>query len=98
MIGGGGAARGGGVGNRRTRMGFAEAEGARLYYEETGSGHPVIFVHEFGAVHREWETQIRWFARAYRCITFNARGYPPSDVPRDDAAYGQQHAADDIAA
>src|SRR6185437_11694795 len=39
-----------------------------------------------------------WFARAYRCITFNARGYPPSDVPRDDAAYGQQHAADDIAA
>ncbi len=79
-------------------MPFAQSTGARLYYEETGHGHPIVFVHEFGADHREWETQIRWFAREYRCIAFAARGYPPSDVPAGDASYGHRHATDDIAA
>jgi pimeloyl-ACP methyl ester carboxylesterase len=79
-------------------MPYAQSSRVRLYFEETGSGHPIIFVHEFGSDHREWETQVRWFSRHYRCITFNARGYPPSDVPEDDAQYGQTHATDDIAA
>jgi pimeloyl-ACP methyl ester carboxylesterase len=79
-------------------MPYAQSVGAKLYFEETGTGHPIIFVHEFGADHREWETQVRWFSRHYRCITFNARGYPPSDVPEDDASYGQDHATDDVAA
>jgi pimeloyl-ACP methyl ester carboxylesterase len=79
-------------------MPFAQARGARLYYEETGRGHPVVFVHEFGADHREWEQQVRWFARDYRCVTFAARGYPPSDVPERDEDYGHQHATDDVAA
>ncbi len=79
-------------------MPYAQSSGARLYFEETGSGHPIIFVHEFGSDHREWETQVRWFSRNYRCITFNARGYPPSDVPEQDSQYGQNHATDDIAA
>lgn len=79
-------------------MPLAQAAGVNLYYEETGSGHPVIFVHEFGGDHRAWEGQVRWLSRRYRCITFNARGYPPSDVPPDDAQYGQEQAADDIAA
>ena len=79
-------------------MPYAQSTGARLYYEETGRGYPIVFVHEFGADHREWETQIRWFAREYRCIAFAARGYPPSDVPESDDAYGHRHATDDIAA
>jgi pimeloyl-ACP methyl ester carboxylesterase len=77
---------------------LAPSSGAKLYYEETGSGLPIIFVHEFGGDCRSWETQVRWFSRRYRCITFNARGYPPSDVPQADDQYGQNHAADDIAA
>lgn len=79
-------------------MPYAQSSGVKLYFEETGTGHPIIFVHEFGSDHREWEAQVRWFSRQYRCITFNARGYPPSDVPQDDASYGQAHATDDIAA
>lgn len=79
-------------------MPYAPSDGARLHYEETGSGHPIVFVHEFGADHREWEQQVRWFSREYRCITFAARGYPPSDVPDDPALYGQDHAVGDIAA
>jgi pimeloyl-ACP methyl ester carboxylesterase len=77
---------------------YAQSDGVRLYYEETGTGHPIVFVHEFGADHREWEAQVRWFAREYRCIAFAARGYPPSDVPEDETLYGQDFAVGDIAA
>src|SRR3989339_1068148 len=73
-------------------------DGVKLYFEETGSGKPVIFVHEFAGDHRSWEPQIRHFARRYRSITFDARGYPPSDVPEAVSAYSQSRAADDIAA
>ncbi|MGO9453337.1 MAG: alpha/beta fold hydrolase [Candidatus Binataceae bacterium] len=79
-------------------MPYAQSSGVKLYFEETGTGNPIVFVHEFGADYREWDTQVRWFSRHYRCITFNARGYPPSDVPEDNSLYGQDHATDDIAA
>jgi pimeloyl-ACP methyl ester carboxylesterase len=73
-------------------------DGARLYYEETGSGRAVIFVHEFAGDMRSWEPQMRHFGRSYRCISYNARGYPPSDVPADPSSYSQARAADDIKA
>ena len=72
-------------------------DGVKLYYEETGSGRPVIFVHEYAGDYRSWEPQMRHFGQRYRCITYNARGYPPSDVPEDVAKYSQARAADDIA-
>ena len=62
-------------------MPYAQSDGARLYYEVTGAGYPLIFVHEYGADHREWEQQLRYFSREYRCIAYAARGYPPSEVP-----------------
>jgi len=73
-------------------------DGVKLYYEEAGSGFPVVFVHEFAGDCRSWEPQMRQFARHYRCVAFNARGYPPSDVPRDVAAYSQDRAVKDVAA
>jgi pimeloyl-ACP methyl ester carboxylesterase len=73
-------------------------DGTRLYYEETGRGTPLIFIHEFAGDHRSWEPQMRFFARYFRCITFAARGFPPSDVPEDPARYSQAHARDDVIA
>ena len=70
----------------------------RLYYEEAGSGTPIVFVHEFGGDHRSWEPQMRYFARRHRCVTFAARGYPPSDVPASVDAYSQRRAVQDIVA
>ncbi|WP_207569357.1 alpha/beta fold hydrolase [Mycolicibacterium parafortuitum] len=55
-------------------------------------------MHEFGGDHRSWEPQMRHFSRWYRCITYAARGFPPSDVPIESAHYGQARAADDIVA
>ena len=73
-------------------------DGVRLYYEESGAGIPVIFVHEYAGDHRSWEQQMRHFGQRYRAITVAARGYPPSDVPADVARYSQFRAADDIGA
>ena len=78
-------------------MQYVKSNKIKLYYEETGKGYPIIFVHEFGSDLREWEQQVRHFSREYKCITFNARGYPPSEVPEDAKQYGYKHSVDDIA-
>jgi len=78
-------------------MPYADTNGVRLYYEESGKGAPIVFVHEFADDLRAWEPQMRFFNRRYRCIAFNARGYPPSDVPKSVSKYSQAIATDDIA-
>ena len=65
-------------------------DGWELFYEETGAGVPLVFSHEFAGDLRSWEPQVRHFSRWYRCITYNARGYPPSDVPAG-AGFGRYH-------
>lgn len=82
-------------------MPYATSNGVRLYFEDTGrnrSGTPILFVHEFSGDYTSWEPQLRHFSRNYRCITFNARGYPPSDVPRSVSKYSQGICVDDARA
>ncbi len=74
------------------------SDGVRLYYEEAGTGAPIVFVHEFSGDLRSWEAQIQHFSRRYRCVAFNARGYPPSDIPARVSSYTHRKAADDILA
>jgi pimeloyl-ACP methyl ester carboxylesterase len=73
-------------------------DGVSLNYHEAGSGTPVVFVHEFAGDARSFEPQLRQFARTHRCIAYNARGYPPSDVPGEPQRYSQDRARDDIRA
>src|SRR6476661_6082985 len=63
----------------------------RLYFEEAGSGTPIIFLHEFAADHTNWEPQMRYFSRGHRCIAYSARGYTPSDVPPSADVYTYKH-------
>ncbi len=74
----------------------ATDDGVKLYYEEVGSGPPIVFVHEFAGDFRSYELQLRYFGQRYRCIAYNARGYPPSDVPLAPEKYSQNRARDDI--
>jgi pimeloyl-ACP methyl ester carboxylesterase len=73
-------------------------DGVRLWYEDTGTGVPIVFVHEFAGDHRSWEPKVRLFSRRHRCIAYAARGYPPSDVPERVDSYSQERAAADIRA
>jgi pimeloyl-ACP methyl ester carboxylesterase len=78
-------------------MAFAStSDGVQLFYESTGTGTPIVFVHEFGGNYWSWEPQVGYFSRRYRCATFSARGYPPSDIPEDMNKYSQARATDDI--
>src|SRR5258708_33101876 len=69
--------------------------GVKLHYDEAGKGTPLVFVHEFAGDAQSWRLQTAFFARRYRTLAFNARGYPPSDVPEDPEAYSLQQPADD---
>ena len=77
-------------------MPYAETDdGVRLFWEEAGSGTPLLLIHEFAGDHRSFAPQVEHFSQRYRCIVHDARGYPPSDVPDDEAAYSQMRAVAD---
>jgi pimeloyl-ACP methyl ester carboxylesterase len=73
-------------------------DGTRLWVEEQGTGAPLLFIHEFAGDQRSWASQVSHFRSRYRCITYAARGYPPSEVPRELDAYSQQRAVEDALA
>jgi pimeloyl-ACP methyl ester carboxylesterase len=70
----------------------------RLYCEDSGQGAPVVFVHEFAGSCRSFDGQLDAFLPRHRCVAFNARGYPPSDVPDQVSAYSEPNAASDLLA
>jgi pimeloyl-ACP methyl ester carboxylesterase len=72
------------------------ANGVNIYYEVHGEGFPLVWSHEFGGSYESWETQVRFFTRRFRVITYAARGWPPSDVPSDPEAYSQEHVVNDL--
>ena len=71
-------------------------DNVKLFYESTGKGEPIIFVHEFAGDYRSWDPQINYLSRYYQCISFCARGYPPSEVPENESSYSQERAWRDI--
>ena len=79
-------------------MPHVQAEGAKIYYEESGAGTALVFLHEFLNDHTGWDDQMRRFSRDYRCVTIACRGYPPSDCPEDETAYSQDIFKDDVLA
>ncbi|MBO23057.1 MAG: alpha/beta hydrolase [Rhodospirillaceae bacterium] len=79
-------------------MALLDINGVRLWVETEGPGDApaLVFVHEFGGDHRSWHGQVDHFKNRFRCVTYSARGYPPSDVPYDEDAFGQDIATADL--
>jgi pimeloyl-ACP methyl ester carboxylesterase len=63
------------------QSGFADANGARLYYEVYGEGEPLLLIMGLGANHLAWTAQIPVYAREFRVIVFDNRGTGQSDFP-----------------
>jgi pimeloyl-ACP methyl ester carboxylesterase len=61
--------------------GIAEVNGTRLYYECTGSGHPLILIHGFTLDSRMWKNQFETFGKYYQVIRYDVRGFGRSDLP-----------------
>lgn len=61
--------------------GYAEADGARLYYEIQGAGPDLVMVHAGIADRRMWDAQAPVFAARHRVIRYDARGFGESVQP-----------------
>jgi len=61
--------------------GYAEVNGARLYYEMAGEGRPLVLVHGFGLDTRLWNDQFQAFAQHYAVVRYDLRGFGKSDLP-----------------
>lgn len=69
-------------------------DGFSTYYEESGSGEPVVFICGLSADLQVWRFQVPELARNYRVITFDNRGAGRSDAP--DESYAITQMADDL--
>src|SRR5690242_21429013 len=53
-----------------------------LYYEVSGQGDPIVFIHGLGSSTYDWEHQIAYFAKHYQVVVFDVRGHGRSAKPR----------------
>jgi 3-oxoadipate enol-lactonase len=71
--------------------GYAEVNGTTLYYEVAGSGDAILLIHGNGGDRRHWDEQFEVFARDYRVVRFDVRGFGKSAMPVE----GQPYRCDD---
>lgn len=77
------------------KRGYVPVREGRLYYEERGSGEPLVFVHGHSLDRRMWREQVARFADRYRVIVYDARGYGRSSAQREGFLFTH---ADDLTA
>ena len=64
-----------------SRQGFAEINGASLYYETAGAGQPFVMLHGHLLDHRQWDDQFAAFSDSYQVLRYDARGFGQSSLP-----------------
>ncbi len=62
-------------------MPYFENNGAKLYYEVTGTGEPFVFLHGASWDLHEWDRQVAHYSKKYKVIAMDARGHGRSTVP-----------------
>jgi pimeloyl-ACP methyl ester carboxylesterase len=82
------------------RTGFVATDGVRVHVEVYGEGEPtIVFAPTWSIVtSRVWKSQIPYFARRHRVVTFDPRGNGRSDRPSQAAAYAEPAFAEDLLA
>ncbi|MGZ8432648.1 MAG: alpha/beta fold hydrolase, partial [Candidatus Deferrimicrobiaceae bacterium] len=80
---------------RISEMPHTDAPGFRMYYEEHGSGFPVLMINGLGSDHLEWLHQLPAFDARFRVVVFDNRGTGRSGVP--PGPYTTERMADDAA-
>ena len=75
------------------KTGYAAVNGTKLYYEIAGSGDPIVFIHGNGGDRRHWDDQFDIFAKSYKAVRYDVRGFGKSDLPVVGESY---HHVDDL--
>ncbi len=65
-------------------MSTVDFRGHKVWYRETGSGHPMLFLHNGGNDHRIWDRQAECFSKTNRVIVVDHLGHGQSDCPSID--------------
>lgn len=79
-------------------MAYLDRVGVQLYYEEAGSGIPVLLTHGYSATARMWKGQLEALSSDYRVMAWDMRGHGQTDSPADPSLYSEAHTVDDMAA
>jgi len=66
---------------RLVKKGFAEVNDTRLYYEIVGKGHPLVLIHGFSLNTKMWDDQFEAFAKRFKVIRYDVRGFGKSALP-----------------
>ena len=72
-----------------------KTNGIQMYYEEVGSGEPLILIMGLGADHTKWEDHVAEYSRHFRCMLLDNRGAGMTDKP--EGPYSTDIMADDTA-
>ncbi len=73
--------------------GFAEVNNATFYYETAGVGPALVMVHGFTLDCRMWDVQFEYFARNYRVIRYDVRGFGKSSLPGTSYSHSEDMSA-----
>lgn len=67
--------------NKTAESGMAAVNDSRLYYEIAGKGRTLVFIHGGLADSRVWDDQFKKFAKHFRVVRYDLRGFNKSDFP-----------------
>ena len=79
-------------------MAYLTRDGVNVYYEDHGSGPPVLLSHGYSATSQMWTGQVAALKDKYRVITWDMRGHGQTDSPEDQALYSEEQTCADMAA
>jgi len=66
----------------QAETGYVDVDGGRLYYEVMGAGHPLVLVHGMLFDRRLWDEQVPVFARHFRVVRYDMRGFGKSEITK----------------
>jgi pimeloyl-ACP methyl ester carboxylesterase len=70
------------------KSGYAPSDGAKIYFECAGAGPALIFIHAGVSDRRMWDPQFDFFARRFRVVRYDLRGFGKSEMI--DAPYSNR--------
>jgi pimeloyl-ACP methyl ester carboxylesterase len=79
-------------------MPTAHLNGIEIYYEDHGTGYPVVLSHGYSSTSAMWQPQVGPLTERYRLITWDMRGHGSTDSPEEQSAYSEAHTVEDLAA
>jgi 3-oxoadipate enol-lactonase len=63
----------------KVESGLAAVNNALIYYETAGTGQPFVMIHAGVADNRQWNNEFKYFAKHYRVLRYDMRGFGKSE-------------------